>query len=198
MNPSWRTESRPLQPGAIANLVWFCPRDERTATELRELAPSEREKVWADMSGDGRISLYHVNVEEATFVADCLVKLNQEISKIRNKEAFELVCRNHPEFVHDRDFQLKFLRADRFDPKAAAERITAHFQEKRRLFGIEKIGREILLSDLHQEDIAFLESSGAWQFIPNAEHAGRGIVWTRYKNFKSHSLDSVVSKNHYK
>ena len=63
-----------------------------------------------------------------------------------------------PEYVLHTGFCLKFLRAERFDVPLAAARMALYFQEKESLFGEEKLCRDILLSDLSEDDMQCLKS----------------------------------------
>ena len=66
----------------IAQRILFCPSEERTARELRQLHPSERQQVWADMTGNADANDYRIHAEEPAFVAEKTHKLTQEINRL--------------------------------------------------------------------------------------------------------------------
>lgn len=81
------------------------------------------------------------------------------------------------DYVTARDFRLMFLRSERYDPKGSAERMVEHFESKRYLFGsAEVLGRDILLSDLNDDDRAALEV-GHVQVLPRRDAAGRVVIF---------------------
>eukprot|EP00531_Pseudo-nitzschia_arenysensis_P000828 CAMPEP_0116147466 /NCGR_PEP_ID=MMETSP0329-20121206/17768_1 /TAXON_ID=697910 /ORGANISM="Pseudo-nitzschia arenysensis, Strain B593" /LENGTH=932 /DNA_ID=CAMNT_0003643393 /DNA_START=121 /DNA_END=2919 /DNA_ORIENTATION=+ len=77
--------------------------------------------------------------------------------------------------VEQREFRLSFLRAERFDTKKAATRMIDYFEEKRRLFGVEKVTSKIQLKDLDNESRYCLES-GQLQLLPGRDRAGRAVI----------------------
>ena len=88
------------------------------------------------------------------------------------------------DFVWDRKFCLKFLRADRFDSERAASRMVEYFRVKRDLFGPEKLSQEIMLEDLGNEGIQALKF-GAQQILPTRDSQGRAIVFGHQAMFFS-------------
>jgi len=77
--------------------------------------------------------------------------------------------------VEQREFRLSFLRAERFDTKKAATRMIDYFEEKRRLFGVDKLTSKIQLKDLDAESKYCLES-GQLQLLPGRDRAGRAVI----------------------
>ena len=67
---------------------------------------------------------------------------------------------------------MKFLIASNFDPKHAAERIVRHFEIKMEIFGKQKLTKDILLSDLPEEDVAEFRN-GYLQILPCPDRTGR-------------------------
>ena len=139
------------------------------AQGLLQLSTEDREKVYHDVHG-----LSDEIEESAEFVDENLAKLGEELSKIRNKEAYNAAKAIDQAYVEKRDFRLQFLRAESFDAKKAALRIARHFQAKSDLFGRDKIARDILQSDLDEEDLECLYA-GYEQFLPSKDRAGRDV-----------------------
>jgi hypothetical protein len=67
-----------------------------------------------------------------------------------------------------------FLRAESFDAYKAASRMVAFFDEKYKLFGAEKLTKDIVLADLDPDDISALEN-GYYQRLANKDSAGRKV-----------------------
>jgi hypothetical protein len=140
------------------------------AKELTQLSMSEREEVLADLHG-----VADVVDEVPEMVEKAFAELEVEINKIKKRGAYEKALFLDPEYVHNRDFRIKFLRADRFDAKQAAKRMVNHFDCKLELFGYERLARDITFEDLREEDRQDLLQGGYWA-LKNHDRAGRRIV----------------------
>jgi hypothetical protein len=155
------------------------------AKELNQLSLAQREEANYDLHGvaDG--------VEETPeFVNKCLADLESEICKIEdNKNAYEMAKKADPEYICGRGFRLKFLRAERFLPKNAATRLVGFLEEKLKLFGPEPLARELLLSDLNQDDMVLLRS-GFCSIVPLRDSAGR-VVFVNIPFFREESTLEV-------
>lgn len=143
------------------------------------------------MSGDKVLSTFEGIKEDSEVVARCLSEMDNEISRTSRKEAFLQAMGLAPDYVNSESMRIKFLRSEMFDPKAAAARIIRHFEEKKNLFGEDKLGRDILLSDLTEDDMESL-SCGAAQFLREADKGGRRVCFTRYVSAKYKNPDNVV------
>ena len=91
-----------------------------------------------------------------------------------------------------RTFRLQFLRADNYDPAAAARRMIAFFQHKMHYFGKDKLVQDITLEDLSEEDMETLKS-GIFLKLAWKDHAGRTILLIMPILKKEHSQKSIVS-----
>lgn len=162
------------------------------AQGLLQLSTEDREKVYHDVHG-----LSDEIEESAEFVDENLAKLGEELSKIRNKEAYNAAKAIDQAYVEKRDFRLQFLRAESFDAKKAALRIARHFQAKSDLFGRDKIARDILQSDLEKEDLECLYA-GYEQFLPARDCAGRVVfIQVAHPNHKRMSEQSKLRRFYY-
>lgn len=121
------------------------------AKELSRLSVLEREQVYEDVHGvSGNVN------ETPQLISDRTEELAHEIEKISHKSAFEKARQQSKEFVAKQ--YLQFLRADQFDAKKAARRMVDFFQMKLELFGEDKLGRHITLSDMKKDDLATIKS----------------------------------------
>jgi hypothetical protein len=141
------------------------------ARELNKLSIKERDEVLQDVHG-----VSDVMSEDPTFVRQFLKDLDLELAKIpdADKAGYLQAKQQNPEYVRDEEFLLMFLRADSFDVRNAATRLLSFFQAKLELFGPDKLGKDITLDDLSQDDIECLES-GYCQVLPGRDRAGRAI-----------------------
>jgi hypothetical protein len=141
------------------------------AAELNKLSMKERDEVLQDVHG-----VSDVIEEQIDFVKRCFQDLAESLSLIPavDKAAYLRARAQNEEYVNDEKFLLMFLRADAFDAVSAAARMVGFFQTKLELFGPEKLGREITLDDLDEDDHRVLESGYA-QILPGRDRAGRAI-----------------------
>ena len=104
-----------------------------------------------------------------------LRKMEEELDKIAEKAAYDLVKSRCPGYVNDKKFRRMFLRSNEFDPAKAAATMVSHFETKRMVYGDgEILCRDVRQSDLNEVDMEFLRS-GALQVIPSRDAAGRMI-----------------------
>jgi hypothetical protein len=144
--------------------------DSILAQELSAMSVKERERVYFDIHGVSEIV-----TEEPAFVESCLTGLEKELQCISLKRAYNDALSQNAEYVTNRKFRLKFLRAEGFNPKLAASRLLQFLERKSKLFGVEKLARDIKLSDLDSEDRLCIDS-GICQLLPLRDRAGRSII----------------------
>jgi hypothetical protein len=142
------------------------------AAELNKLSMEERDEVLHDVHG-----VSDVMNEDSDFVAGCIKQLIVQLGAIPDpdKKAYLLAKNQNEAYVMDEKFLLMFLRADRFDIKTAAARFVAFFEGKLELFGPERLGRDIVYSDLSDDDKACLHSGYA-QVLNGRDRSGRAIL----------------------
>jgi hypothetical protein len=139
---------------------------------------NERRVVWADMSGNSTTApeVEVLRSEDPKFIFARLDQLEEEISKIQKKDAYDEAKRMDEQFVENEEFQMMFLRAELYDPKLAATRMVAYFQEKLVYFGRDKLVKTITITititidDLDDDDRDAL-FSGNMQILPQRDHA---------------------------
>ena len=151
--------------------------------EMYNLSIEEREKVYSDLHGvSDEID------ETPEFINESLARLEVELKCLPQKDAYNLANVSSPEYVENREFRLKFLRADNFDPKLAANRMARHFEYKQALFGKHKLTKDIIQDDL---DAGALEClyCGFQQMVTEKDRAGRtiGIWFPFFKPKQDHS-----------
>jgi hypothetical protein len=154
-----------------------CPTPEATsamlAKEMNQLSVEERERILEDIHGIARA----VFDEPLDQVKNSLALLELELSKItlRNKAAFDIAQLQSKEYVSSEKLRMMFLRAESFDAYKAASHMVRFFDEKYKLFGAEKLTKDIVLADLDPDDIIALEK-GFYQVLPEKDCAGRKVI----------------------
>jgi hypothetical protein len=146
--------------------------DALLAKEMNQLSVEEREKVLEDVHGIARVI-----DEPQEFIEACLALLEKELTNISSRAAYDLASSMSKEYTSSNKMRLMFLRAESFDPNKAASHMVAFFDEKYKLFGAEKLTKDIVLADLDPDDIVALES-GSFQVLPEKDSAGRKVFCT--------------------
>mmetsp|Transcript_44021 Transcript_44021/g.106748 ORF Transcript_44021/g.106748 Transcript_44021/m.106748 type:complete len:427 (+) Transcript_44021:249-1529(+) len=178
----------------------------RSLQEYQELPMKEQQQVWLDLSGkndntatarrqqeflrrqETDPSLLEKHLEYVEQALEHLIRKDREKQDSNNDDsttntntashvdALRTVMNEHPEYVHDRKFLVKFLRAEKYDATKVASRIAAYFDEKQNLFGRDKLTKEIELSDLDEHDMESLRL-GFLQVLAEPDHANRKVLF---------------------
>ena len=144
------------------------------ARQMSQLSMPEREASLYDIHG-----VSEMVQETPDFVFQKLQELDAALSAIEapSKQAYTQALELDPAYAMSEGLRLKFLRADTFDPVEAAKRMVRHFETKFKLFGAEKLTKELGVEDLSPEDQEVIES-GWLTLLPLRDTAGRLIVVT--------------------
>jgi hypothetical protein len=175
--------------------IWFCPAEEKIAKELREMPQDEREKVWADLSGNEKTSQFRKEViEDPAAISKALEDMRKELEKMGNKQALELALtrKDSSAYVNSRSFRVMFLRSCEYDGKKAAHKLVEHMETKKRLFGENLLGRDVELSDLSPDDMETL-SCGGIQLLSERDNAGRVVLFGHFESLKFQNRENLVS-----
>ncbi|CAJ1932627.1 unnamed protein product [Cylindrotheca closterium] len=128
--------------------------------------------------------------QEDTKVMDKLLKsLTEHLHRLKKGTVYESAEERNPPYVCQRKFQILFLRGNRYDPKAAAEKIISFYSLKKDLFGTERLVRDITLQDMDEDDMETL-MCGSAQVASCLDRSGRVIVLAvpglrKYKSIKN-------------
>ena len=95
--------------------------------------------------------------------------------------------------VHSKRHYKMFLRAERFDAKAAAIRMLRFFNFKRRNFGVENLCRDITQDLLSAQDMEAYRQ-GFQQLLPWRDRAGRAISMVFPHRVQVESAESLVRR----
>eukprot|EP00934_Nitzschia_sp_Nitz4_P001317 Nitzschia sp. Nitz4//scaffold72_size95085//11097//12527//NITZ4_004744-RA/size95085-processed-gene-0.78-mRNA-1//1//CDS//3329557327//1317//frame0 len=161
------------------------------AKELANLSMKEREEIYFDIHGvsDG--------VDESEDqIQKSLKEMDDEmINSSLDKSAFLQALQQDSTYVWDPSFRLRFLRAERFDAKAAAKRFLLFFSVKRELFGDKLLTKEITQDDLDSDDLEVLYSN-VLCCLPVKNTGGRILVVYKMQN-ADYPLMSIVRRGFY-
>lgn len=163
--------------------------DALLAAELNNMTFDERENMYEEIHG---VEKEFEETDE--FLDQHLLKLEQALKTVPNRSLYERAWRESRQYVEDRAFRLKFLRAEYYDEKKAAARLVKFLEGKIRFFGDDSLARPVTLADFTPEDMAFLKT-GILQLIPARDRKGRAIItdFNMNPNFKLPNIHSLVS-----
>jgi hypothetical protein len=167
--------------------------DSVLAKELTQLSLSEREQALSDLHG-----VADVVDETPEMVEQAFLAMEVEISKIKKRGAYDKACFLSPRYAQSRDFRIKFLRADRFDARMAAQRLVNNFELKLKLFGYDRLARDITFEDLSDQGRHDLMLGGVW-VLKGYDRTGRKIIMVSLEeanldsdNVSIHILNSFI------
>ena len=143
--------------------------DALVARDMNELSLVEREEILNDIHG-----VSEIKEESPSQIEQKLKELNAEIGLITSKDAYLQALGMSEAYVKDRNFRLKFLRADSFNVKNAANRMVRFFEQKMQIFGNTLLAKDITLADLDPTDLGVLRN-GHLELLSERDRSGRQI-----------------------
>ena len=177
--------------------IWCNPEHPTIADELRGMPRESRELVWVDLSGNRKGSMYYQDLdpkleETKENVERAMQELDIEIQRLPTFTLLRKVQQQNPEYINSPSFRMQFLRCERFNSKQAITRMMRYFDEKRKLWGEDCLGRDISFADLDQEDLECL-SGGGHTILRNRDSGGRRIYLSNRGALKDSKPKPVVS-----
>ena len=173
----------------------FNDEDGYARREFGKLAPKDQEKVMKDVYGiqeetDPESSDEEIN--DPGYIEAALQQMDDELHMyVGKKRGIDLAKNEYPTLYEDREFRLKFLHTDNYNPKSAARRMMRHLEKKLDLFGSEKLNKRITLEDLNEDDMECLMSGGV-QPIAGTDRGGRKVFYSRQRNWKYKETANMV------
>jgi hypothetical protein len=141
------------------------------AQEMNALSLDERESIFEDIHGIPRV------VEETpSSVKQALQRLDDELTRIIVKPAYDKAVFLSPKYVNDRKLRLMFLRANGFQANRAATGMVEYFDQKLELFGTDKLGKALTLEDFSEDDKSAL-NTGSTYCLPSTDRSGRRVFF---------------------
>lgn len=155
------------------------------ASQVNNLTLAEREEALFDIHG---ISPIEQETKEALDVS--LKEMNDLLTQkidYSYAKAFKLAESQDKEYARSRKLLLKFLRCEKYDAASAVSRLLSFFEHKLRLFGKERLCKEITQQDLNENDMKCL-FNGHFQLLPTRDHIGRAqlVYLPRYATWETH------------
>ena len=189
----YRDTNNPLPPDEV---------DELLSSSLLGLKFEDRNDMREELHGVRSLA----REESPELINDSLLQMEIELDSIMsasrdNEHAFQLARDLPKTFVNDRDFRLKFLRCERFDPAKAADRMIVHLNYLLQLFGQRSLEEPLNAGFFVKEEAAALRE-GNFQLMPFRDRSGRRILCVMYscleyspllrvRSSESLTLDSV-------
>jgi hypothetical protein len=102
--------------------IWFDAPGRRAAQELRSLPSVERERVWADLTGQPGISHFASSLtqEDPAMVQQAFDEIRQLLSQPL-PDPLGSALRLKPDYICDPNYLIRFLRAKEFDALSALD-----------------------------------------------------------------------------
>ncbi|CAJ1970021.1 unnamed protein product [Cylindrotheca closterium] len=145
--------------------------DSFLASSMAELSFGDRQKYQEELHG-----VVNTKPEDSEQISAWIQDMQTYLKELSTKgSAYQTAETMDWDYVHDYKFQLMFLRGNRYKPKESAQQILSYFEMKKRLFGAEKLTKEITLQDLDEDDKTILQT-GSLRQLPCYDSAGRTIL----------------------
>ncbi|KAL3937387.1 MAG: hypothetical protein SGBAC_007498 [Bacillariaceae sp.] len=154
------------------------------ANSMAQLDVQQRETVLEDL----HCIRNRENPESNPASVDQLLRLlDMHLQKVKGGTVYETAEAIDRTSVTSRRFRIMFLRANRYDPQAAAAQVIKYLELKRSLFGQEKLTKKISLADLNEDDKDYLES-GTVQISTKRDRSGR-IMYLLFPSLRRQGTD---------
>lgn len=153
--------------------------------ELMKLTFQDRSKISEELHG-----VHNMSVDETPIVQDEALRMMQHELNLMapsKKIAFEQAQLLPTTYVNDSNFRLRFLRADLFKPKEAAQRLVNYLDLLLTLFGIEVLKRPLRTTDFKGKEEKGALRGGLVQLLPYRDRSGRRVMVI---------LSDIMSYNH--
>lgn len=159
--------TQPLTPSNMDNVL---------VEELNELSLNEREKTMEEIHGvhAGTVA----ENERPDKLTEALRQMRRDLEAIspQDKPAYRLALQTDGRYVSHTKFLLKFLRAEKYDPKEAAFRMVRFLEYIHRGFGPQVLTRPICRRDLPPESTKIMTEDGILQILPVRDSSGRRVA----------------------
>eukprot|EP00980_Cylindrotheca_fusiformis_P012516 scaffold3074_cov108-Cylindrotheca_fusiformis.AAC.3 len=159
------------------------------ASEMSKLSFEEMSKALNDVHCVGEAT-----VETPELIHRALVEFGEEV-RAQSNSIYEIALQQNRKYVEGEAFRLKFLRCNMFEIKSSVSQMMKFLGYKAKFFGINKLGRDIFLSDLANEDRDLLKS-GFFHVQQCKDRCGRNVVWF-FSGFVGRWTKDVVIRTHY-
>jgi hypothetical protein len=140
------------------------------ASELSKLSIQEISKALDDVHCVGEELK-----EDEEMIQRSLAAFDEAVRAQRNP-IYDIAAGQNRAYIEDPSFRLKFLRANLHDVQRSARQMMSFLKYKATYFGEDTLGRDIVLSDLKQEDVDHIQS-GLFHIQAGRDRSGRVITY---------------------
>ncbi|CAJ1947099.1 unnamed protein product [Cylindrotheca closterium] len=140
------------------------------AAELNGLSIQERVTALDDLHCVGQ-----GEEDDPEMIQSALDKFEEEVL-MANHPAYNLAVMKQNPYVEDSEYRLRFLRATIFDVKKAVRHMLSLLQYQAEYFGVDTLGRKIVLSELKKEE-AMLMLRGIHHYSMQTDRNGRYVTY---------------------
>eukprot|EP00980_Cylindrotheca_fusiformis_P012514 scaffold3074_cov108-Cylindrotheca_fusiformis.AAC.1 len=159
------------------------------AGEMSKLSIEEMSKAQDDVHCIGQTI-----IETPELIHRALVEFGEE-ARAQSNTVYKVALQQNRKYVEGEAFRLKFLRCNLFEIKSSVSQMMKFLQYKAKYFGIDKLGSDIMLSDLTNEDRDLLQS-GFFHVQQCKDRSGRNVVWF-FNGFLGMWKKDVMIRAHY-
>lgn len=182
-----------LSRGENEDFHYFDPNhaDALLARDLNRMTVEQRSIVFDDVHGVRNLRPEETNPIK---MMESLDGMNSAIHRIEVKPAFDEAYRLDSQYVlRDKQFRMKFLRAEEYDFHQAAQRFVNYLDFTYELFGPLALMRPLFLDDLSKEEQNVVKD-GSQQLLPIRDRMGRRI-FSRIGNMGKPGESQASAKN---
>eukprot|EP00980_Cylindrotheca_fusiformis_P013414 scaffold3419_cov84-Cylindrotheca_fusiformis.AAC.4 len=159
------------------------------AGEMSKLSVEEMSKALDDVHCVGQAVF-----ESPELIQRALFAFGEE-ARVQLNPVYEIALEQNRNYLEGEAFRLRFLRCNMFKIKSAVSQMMKFLQYKAKYFGISKLGRDIFLSDLTNEDRDLLQS-GFFHVQQCKDRCGRNVVWF-FSGFVGRWTKDVMIRTYY-
>lgn len=153
------------------------------SSEFGKLSVQERSKALEDLHCVGE------ELEETEELKEKSLEEFDRLLKQGNYPLYNLAAEQNRAYMEDRTHRLTFLRANDYDARKSVNQLANHLQQKAKLFGEEKLARDITLDDLGSDDLQQL-LGGLMHIQDETDRFGRPILFAF-----SHALEMLKTRS---
>lgn len=162
--------------------------DHFLASEMNKLSVEERSNALNDLHCVGEELK-----ETPEMVEQALVEFEQVVQEEKTN-VYEMAIQQNQSFVQEPSFRLTFLRSNLYDVRQSVRKMMNLLRYKALYFGNDKIGRDITLDDLNEDDMELM-LSGLYHIQEGRDRTGRIVVYL-FSHLMGHCrADTVVRDN---
>lgn len=166
--------------------------DDILSKELQQLSFVTRTEINEEVHGVRCLS----PEESPKLLRESLQHIQEELSSLREQgtaKAYDQALQHTQSYIHEIDIRLRFLRAELYDPKKAAERMALFLDVLLEFYGPIVLERPLQITDLTKQDMEVLRG-GDLQPLPFRDRSGRRVVASVNQFTMQYPFEARVSR----